>query len=439
MSHRPLHARLASPSSARPAPTGPSRAVEITTATILVVLALLWSVALPAPASAAEEVLVDGVPHFRNTAQPSDGVETVELEEQWRIGGEDDESVLLGIITRVLIDDEQNIYLLDQQLSEVQVISPAGEPIKTLGHAGQGPGEITSPGDMVFMPDGTLGLVQIFPGKIVKLTMDGDPAGEFIPDTGESTAGGFLALVNCRSAGGNLVLSGVDIHQGETQLQQVRTYFVRRYGMDGKMLASYIEKPVTWDFASNFKFREIDNDFIWWRMDVAPDGRFVVCEPRYGYALSVYNPDGRLERVIERDYESWTRDEKIRQRYESIMQAQVRQFPPGTEMEIEDKEQDIGELRIGPDGKIWCLPSRQMFVPEPGFFAVYDVFTMDGDFEKQVRVKCPGDSADDRLLFAGPDLAFMVTGFWNTVLSATGGGDDEEEAAPMEVICYRVK
>ena len=30
------------------------------------------------------------------------------------------------------------------------------------------------------------------------------------PDTGDATAGGFLALVNCRSAGGNLVLSGIN-------------------------------------------------------------------------------------------------------------------------------------------------------------------------------------------------------------------------------------
>ena len=100
----------------------------------------------------------------------------MELEEIWRIGGEDDEDVLLGIITRALVDEEDNIYLLDQQLSEVQVFSSDGEYMKTLGREGSGPGEVTRPGDFLFMPDGTLGLVQIFPGKIVKVDLNGVPA-----------------------------------------------------------------------------------------------------------------------------------------------------------------------------------------------------------------------------------------------------------------------
>ncbi|MFN2370323.1 MAG: hypothetical protein ABR506_04115 [Candidatus Krumholzibacteriia bacterium] len=57
---------------------------------------------------------------------------SIALQEQWRIGG-DDEDVLLGIVTRVLVDDANNIYLLDQQLSEVQVFTPGGEHLKTLG------------------------------------------------------------------------------------------------------------------------------------------------------------------------------------------------------------------------------------------------------------------------------------------------------------------
>ena len=391
-------------------------------------------------ALAVEQVTVDGVLHVRNGAEPVDGVETVELQEQWRIGGDDDESVLLGIVTRAIVDDDQNIYLLDQQLSEVQVFSPEGEHLDTLGRAGNGPGEVNNPGDVVFMPDGTLGLVQIFPGKIVKLNMDGTPAGEFNPNTGDATAGGFLALVNCRSNGGNLILSGVDITINQAEGSQTRTYFVRRYDMDGQQVASYIDKDIVWKFDGSFKFRESENDFIWWRMDVGTDGKFVACEERYGYALSVYNPDGSLDRVIERDYESWTRNEKIKKRYETILQAQLNQFPPGTEMVVEDKEQDIGSLRVADDGSIWTLPSRQMFEPDEGTFCTYDVFDPDGTFRKQVRIVCEGNAISDFLVFAGKDLVFQVTGFWDTVLSASGGGEEaDEDASPMEVICYRIK
>lgn len=418
---------------AAPVVPGPCRAETLPLPAITLILLLTF--ALPCLAQTPA-----GVPHVRNGAQPAGGVEDLHLEEMWRVGGDDDEDVLLGIVTRVLLDAKGNLYLLDQQMSEVKVFSPAGELVNTLGRQGDGPGEVSNPGDFVLMPDGTLGLVQIFPGKIVKLNLDGTPAGDFNPDTGAATAGGFLALVNCRSAGGNLVLSGIRISMDQATAKQTRTYFVRRYGMDGKQVAQYIGKDVVWDFSSGFKFREIDNDFIWWRMDVAPDGRLVVCEPRYDYALSVYSPEGKLEKVIDREYESWTRNATVKKRYEAIMDAQVRQFPPGTEMEVEAREQDVADLRVAKDGTIWVLPSRQMYEPEAGSFATYDVFAPDGRFTKQVRVHCPGNPASDRLIFAGDDRVLQVTGFWDAVIAATGGSGQEDAAATaMEVICYRMK
>lgn len=403
----------------------PSRFALPLTTTLLVLLAL--ATALPALA-APEKVTTDGVLHIRNGAEPTGGVQDMELEELWRIGGEDDEGVLLGIITRARIADNGDIYLLDGQLAQAQVFSADGEFIKSLGRQGNGPGELTAPGDMVFMPDGTLGLVQIFPGKIVKLDLDGNPAGDFKPNVGEATSGGFLALVNCRSAGGNLVLGGIQISMDQSTMTQVRTYFLRGFDIDGNQTASYIERPVTWKFDSSFKFREIDNDFIWWRLDVGKNGKVVSCIPRYGYALSVWNPDGTLDRVIEREYESWTRTDDVKKRFQSIMEAQAAQFPPGTPVEVEDKEQDVEDLRVDPDGNIWVLPSREMFEPQEGFFATYDVFSPDGEFTRQVRVKCEGDPSADRLLFAG-DRVFIVTGFWDAVLQANAAaGEDTEEA-----------
>ena len=65
--------------------------------------------------------------------------------------------------------------------------------------------------------------------------------------------------------------------------------------------ANVYELERVWNFANGFTFKEGDNDFIWWRMDVGPDGRVVACEPRNEYALSVYSPDGELLGVIARD------------------------------------------------------------------------------------------------------------------------------------------
>ena len=79
------------------------------------------------PAAATDVEAMTTASSTSSTAPtPGGGIQTMELEELWQVGGEDDEDVLLGIITRVLIDDDNNIYLLDPQLSEIKVFSPRG-------------------------------------------------------------------------------------------------------------------------------------------------------------------------------------------------------------------------------------------------------------------------------------------------------------------------
>ena len=78
--------------------------------------ALFLSLALPAlfahaQAAGGNEVMENGVLHVKNGATPSGGVETLDLVEQWRIGGDDEDSVLLGIVTRVLLDKDDNLLL----------------------------------------------------------------------------------------------------------------------------------------------------------------------------------------------------------------------------------------------------------------------------------------------------------------------------------------
>ena len=81
--------------------------------------------------------------------------------------------------------------------------------------------------------------IQVF----VKIDFDGNPAGEFNPDTGDATAGGFLALVNCRSAGGNLVLSGIKISMDQAAGKQDRTFFLRSYATHGPPPPGVLERP----------------------------------------------------------------------------------------------------------------------------------------------------------------------------------------------------
>ena len=171
-------------------------------------LMLTWLLLAAAAAVAA--------PVIENGATPANGLRTIELQEQWRIGGLDDEENLLGLVREAAMDEEGNVYLLDTQLVTVLVYDADGQFVAELGRDGDGPGEFRRPRDLILLPDGTVGVVQGFPGSIVKITRDGMPAGR-IELAGDPTEGGFFALRKVLANGEGLVFAGSHITREETK------------------------------------------------------------------------------------------------------------------------------------------------------------------------------------------------------------------------------
>ncbi len=393
-------------------------------------------------ASADQPAAGDTAPRIRNGATPAEGVETITLQELWRIGGDDEDSVLIGLIAQALVSDDGTIYLLDGQLNQIEVFSADGEHQGTIGREGSGPGEFRLALDMVFMPDGSIGVAQVFPGKLVQIDLAGNPAGEFKPHLSDAAEGGFLVLVNSLSNGGNLVLSGIDITFDQATLTQNRRYFVTSFGPDATPVTEYYAEERLWDF-QNFTLRESMSDFLWSRLDVGDDGQVVAAIPRDEYVINVYAQDGSLELIIERDYEPWRRNERARARATALLEGQIRQFPPGTPYEISDTEPAVASLTVRDDGSIWVLTGRAMWEPKPQVLATYDVFDTSGQFVKQVDVRGEGKAWNDLLLFVSEDLLLRITGFHDGLIGTFGGisaeEDEDEEAEAMEVICYRIQ
>ncbi len=406
-------------------------------------LLLLLSVAIllspPTAVRAAEESIVDGVIHVTNGAEPAEGVQTVQMEELWRVGGADDEDTIFGVINRILTD-ERNIYLLDFQLAQVWVFSHAGEPAGTLGHEGEGPGEFRQPVDMCFLPDGTLGVLQALPGKVIKLNLDGTPAGTWI--LGDPAQSGSYIMRGLSQGGGVVVAGGVQQSIDEATGAVTVETFLSRLNAEGLRDLTFAAKTVTLQM-QNLHLDEVElTDGPHRRFDVAADGRVVVAIPRNRYEVSIFGRDGNLERVFSRDYVSWQRNEQALDIWRRILESHARAVAPGAPISYEKTEPDVEQLRVGPDGSVWILTGRAMWEPPAGVFTSYDVFTPAGRFQKQVRVVCPGVPRQDLLFWTGEDLAFMVTGYWDSALARFGGAGaaiaDEDEPEPMAVICYRV-
>jgi hypothetical protein len=297
----------------------------------------------------------------------------------------------------------------------------------------------------VLLPDGSVGVVQEFPGTIVRVAADGTPLESVTPRDGDATAGGFIAMTAAEQRGGTFLVAGVRIRPGERDGTQERTMYLASVGADGQLDRRFQEKTVAWDF-SRFVYDEAEFlPSFFWANAVGPDGRVYTAPERDRYRIAVYAPDGTLERVIERDYVPWRRTARDRQWLRTLFDGAFRNLPFTYELKLADTESDIHwlnrGLQVDDDGDLWVLPSRGTREQPAGVLATFDVFSPDGVFDRQVQVACPGDGATDGVFLLGTDRVLVIKGFVDAMATMFGGGVDPvdgQEAAPMELVCYRI-
>ncbi len=378
-----------------------------------------------------------GVERLANTA-PAMPPRTVQLEEIWRVGGEDDD-LMFGLMVAALADDDGNVYLMDQQLCQVVVISPAGEHLRTIGREGDGPGELRTPQGMVFLPDGTLGLAEQFPGRFVKLTLDGEPAG--VMEVGnEASQGGFTALAGCRHWGGSLVINAqfsAPIENGQS-----RNAYLARLGPEGEELVRFCDNTVNLDFQeAHFVEREMLPSFMG-AYTVGPQGKVYAATARNEYLISVYLPDGALERIIEREFANREREPRECERWNALFEVQARNLPFDITWEVEKYYQTVAGLHVTADGTVWVQHSRSDQDQPSGVMLSYDLFDAGGRYLREARIACDGNPAYDGLLFLRDGRVLLVKGLVLAQLTATGSQgavfDEDEGTGPMEIICCRM-
>jgi len=380
-------------------------------------------------ASAAEMITIEG--------GPRDGRERWVLEEDWRVGGDDEDSVLFGTINQVLVGNDGLVYMLDSQLAHVEVFAADGQHLHTLGGRGEGPGEFNIPLDMVFLPDGSLGVSEGLPGRMAALGADGSPGRVIVPQLKETGDGGFIVLINSRSAGDQLVFGGQTVAIDAATGIQTRTSFVQGFDLEGQPLARYHAEERQW----NFRSLTLDEDLIdesMSRLAVLPDGRVVMNIPRNRYELTVMCPEGQIQRVITRPYRSWERNDQANERCRAWLEGIGTQIPGETPTKQFDTEPDVAQLIASPDGMIWVLTSRACWEPAVGILASYDVFSPEGEYLKIVDVVGEGRPESDQLVLAPNGLVFQITGHTEAMmaLQAQGGMEYDGAAAAMEVVCY---
>ena len=408
-------------------------------ALVLVVAAVVvMSTRAHAGAWAGKVTTVDGVKTVANPAKPSAAAATVKLPELWRVGGDSEsEDDLFGVIVDIDIDANGEVYLLDSQLSEVKVYSKDGEFLRSIGREGEGPGEFRRPVAMFFTDDGKVAVVQMMPGKIVLLSKDGKPAGDFpLPPAPD---GGFQLVQSADARGGNIVLFMGRQKFDQAAMKWSRESFLTSVTPAGKQAATYVTKENVINMSA-----PVLDDAAWdtfeRRWEVGPDGKVYACKSYDNYEITVYDKTGKVEKVITREYKHLPRTAREKDVMTKAMAFYSKQIP-NCKTSINSMAKDISYFSVRDDGALWVMSSTGDRNPVKGTLGTYDVFNPEGHFVKNVTLQGQGNPTEDLYVFE-KDRLYVVTSFLTAAMSAQGveGFSTEgEDAEPMAVICYKLE
>jgi hypothetical protein len=379
----------------------------------------------------------DGVEYVMNPKEPMEAPATIVLQEKWRIGGDsEEEGEFFGVIVQMTMDPEGNIYLLDQQLSEVKVFSPEGVYLHTMGREGEGPGEFRRPQDLFFVPDGNLGVLQLAPGRIVMLSPEGEPMGDHpLP---ENEGGASPTLMNGQKMGDNLALvfSENTFYEGRMDINRFLA-LVDPEGVEKKRMLESVRQLEFVDFQFDEKVWRTFDD----RWKAAPDGKLFACETFQDYAVTMWDPAGNRKRVITREYDRPDRTQDQKDEMYNIFDGFLQDQLPQYSIKISDHDPDISDIFPREDGTLWVMSSRGMRFRPDGAIGVFDIFDSDGRYLRQLTLMGEGTPLEDVYFFLGNRI-FVVTGLLDAQLASHGGRKGEEaegeEPEPIEVICYEV-
>jgi len=340
---------------------------------------------------------IDGVLHAINPAEPTRPNMTVELVEELRYGQDEgeDEYIFPGI-TGFVADEEGMVYILMRQDDDVRVFGPDGTYSHTIGRQGQGPGEIQGAAGINIGPDGNIWVVSMLTFRVVIFQKDG----LFLkniqfpllpPFLIQPTTDGFMGLY-------------FHIQVDEENEMANITFKLQRFNSEGDTLNTLF----TSDFAMNvmnMQLGGIQDKFPFYAQD--DQGRvWQALAVTDAYEMNVWNPDGSLDRVVEKEFNKIEKtEEEIAEEQEMvrrILQAQLggEELPEGMTIDYEpDRYRPAtGMLYFDPHGYIWVQAGRE----NTQDMNTFDIFDLRGRYLRRVIFEGLGSPA--YLTFVGDKL-----------------------------------
>lgn len=376
------------------------------------------------------------IPRNIDNNGPVQSETTLVLKELWRVGGEDSD-VIFGRIVDVLQHSNGGIYVLDNQLCQVAIISEDGQQVQYISGEGDGPGELRQPMALAFLDDEVLAVGMGFPGKNVTLKLDGTPLSSLFP-IGEPAQGNIGIMMSSKFADGILVSSG-----GRMVFQDQNTSYTERFLSVGegdlKEFNRILETRTPID-PTGQRFVETENYYIDMSWALGSHGNIYAPMKRDAYEVSVFDKKGTLLQIFGREYSPRKRSQSEKDEVAPLINVAGR--TEGREWEISDYDPCIARIQYNSDDQtVWVLTSNGNNDQPEGILVTYDVFSAEGEYLRQVPIPLGNEMTEGNVYLVGGGRMIVVRGTGSSFGGDTESeeGEEELEAEPQEVICYEIR
>ena len=404
---------------------------------VILFVAMMWT--LPALAD---------VPVLDNPTQAPAHRDIV-MTEVWRIGDDDAESFILGVVQRVLSDDTGNIYLLDTQQSEVFKFSPDGEYLKSVSRKGEGPGEIGRCYFFGLWDSETIACFSNFPHKFVRFDLEGIPVASLTPSPGEAQKNdGRMAMSSFIRRDGFLVAQGsFFLFKDGAQSQK---FFLSGFNDEAEETYCYGKVKTGYDFTRPIVVDD-EADFLpLRRWTLGRNGEIYTAPHRTKYLIEVHDTQGNLLRRIVRQWPliKRTAEEKIQAKngYTFGVSGNNNKMPE-ISFKISDYAPTIGSLNWH-DDQLWVTTGGTKKIEAEGYRYLVDIFDGTGNLLESRSYQIPVDPENDRVFWLDGGRAIVVKNYASAKVASrsanttvqTGDGTNKtafEDDFVLEVVLYK--
>jgi hypothetical protein len=296
----------------------------------------------------------NGITIVSNPKEPMFSEEIMNLEEDLSIGVKEGlKEYMFSQIRDIDVDEDGNIYAVDQKEAQIKVFDGDGEYLRTIGRRGQGPGELAAPYFLSITAQKHLVVEDVANRRMAFFTLKG----EFIKDV--STAANFFF---------GSIIDSTESYYGILSAQDDDPHYeLRKFSPELEYLHTLASSP---SVLTSQKIYKAYSPMITY--DLTKYDQVVFGFPDR-YEISICDPKGVLVRKITRVYDPVEISAEERAEYEK------RQAPPGYTFEIPKFHSAYNWIFVDDQGRIFIATwekSENMHS--------YDIFTAEGKYLAKV-------------------------------------------------------